>query len=60
MQLLAPTMGFLLIAVANVLLIKFAIMKAANESGTTIIFSRIQQMIPKNDPQKKLGDYASA
>jgi len=60
MQLLAPTMGFLLIAVANVLLMKFAIMKAANDSGTTVIFSRIQQMIPKNDPQKKLGDYSSA
>ena len=59
MQLLAPTMGFLLIAVANVLLMKFAIMKAANESGTTVIISRIQKMIPQKNPQTKLDDYAT-
>jgi len=39
---------------------KFAIMKAANDSGTNVIISRIQKMIPKQDPQTKLGDYSSA
>lgn len=59
MQLLAPTLGFLLIAIANVWLLKFAILKAANDSGTNVIISRVQQLIPKQNPQTKLGDFGA-
>lgn len=60
MQLLAPTMGFLLIAIANILLMKFAVMKAATDSGAHIVVTKIIQQVtpaPAN-PQTTLGDFA--
>lgn len=59
MQLLAPTMGFLLIAVGNILLLKFAVMKAANDSGSTVVITRvIKQLTPAPpNPQTTLGDF---
>ncbi len=60
MQLLAPTIGFLLVAATNILLLKFAVMKAAMDSGTNVaITSVIQRITPAPaNPQTKLGEFA--
>ncbi|MFH0714491.1 MAG: hypothetical protein V1847_01615 [Candidatus Diapherotrites archaeon] len=59
MQLLAPTMGFFLVAAANILLLKFAVNKAASESGTKISITQIvQRVMPsQKNNQTNLGDY---
>ncbi|MBU1929928.1 hypothetical protein KJ972_00315, partial [Candidatus Micrarchaeota archaeon] len=45
MQLLAPTMGFFLVAALNIFLLKFATMKALSESGTSVVISQVVKQI---------------
>ena len=61
MQLLAPTMGFLLIAILNVALINFAFIKAVADTGAhTLTAITVKQVAPllQSTPQTKLSDYA--
>ncbi len=61
MQLLAPTMGFLLIFILNVVLIHFAFLKAVADTGAhTLTAITVKQIAPllQSSPQTKLEDFA--